>query len=362
MASHGVPRPSSSRLARTGQARAKELAKIEEYRNLVALVQEKMVEKDYTTATLSQITALLTLNPEYSTIWNYRRLILTHLLHSPNSKPQPLLQTDLKFLLPLHLTHPKAYTLYTHRHWLLQQSLLLLPASSSLPIFISELALCSTLLSRDPRNFHGWGYRRLVSEELVGMMREKGGEVVEAEFDYANRMVEANLSNFSAWHARAAWGIRVLDVRRADASERLRFFENELSLITRALYTDPYDQSLWFYHTYLLLTTCSPKSPPSPSPSRKSITTLTPPQKSHYLAQTLATLRDLLDSGDVEDCKWVFEALVVYGRMIGRVDPGRRDGGVGEEEVMGWLGKLEVLDPLRAGRWKDWKRGVGVLE
>jgi geranylgeranyl transferase type-2 subunit alpha len=60
----------------------------------------------------------------------------------------------------------------------------------------------------------------------------------------------------------------------------------------------------------------------------------------------------------VDDCKWVYEALVVYGRMAGRVG----GEGAGEEEVREWLGKLEQLDPLRKGRWRDWAKGVGVLE
>ena len=60
--------------------------------------------------------------------------------------------------------------------------------------------------------------------ELIKM--GDGGRVVEGEFEYANRMVEANLGNFSAWHARGLWGVRVLEVRGAGKEERLKFFEN----------------------------------------------------------------------------------------------------------------------------------------
>jgi geranylgeranyl transferase type-2 subunit alpha len=79
---------------------------------------------------------------------------------------------------------------------------------------------------KDPRNFHGWRYRRFVAGELIKIDSDGGKEVVEGEFQYANRMVEANLSNFSAWHARALWGVRVLEARGTGAEERLKFFEN----------------------------------------------------------------------------------------------------------------------------------------
>ncbi|KAI9767164.1 MAG: Rab geranylgeranyltransferase [Geoglossum umbratile] len=371
MSSHGVPRPSGARPPRTEQARAKELAKIEEYRALVSLVQVKMAEKEYTSDVLSLTTKLLTQNPEYYTIWNHRRRILQHQMRPPpdtdhtdpdhQSKTHALLTADLAFLLPLLLTHPKAYTLWTHRLWLLRQTHQLLPAPLAAPLWHAELALCTKLLARDPRNFHGWGYRRYVAGELMaGDTAGGGGDVVEGEFAYASRMVEANLSNFSAWHARAAWGVRVLDVRGAGEEERLRFFEDELALITRALYTDPYDQSLWFYHTYLLLTTCSPKLPP-PGPARAAITPLAPAQKAHYLRREIATLHDLLTEG-VDDCKWVLEALVVYTGWLGRCEGAPEEemeegGGIGD-----WLRRLEALDPLRLGRWRDWAADVGVLE
>ncbi|KAH0556669.1 hypothetical protein GP486_005523 [Trichoglossum hirsutum] len=249
MASHGVPRSANTRPARTEQARAKELAKIEDYQALVSLVQTKMAEREYTADVLALTSKLLTWNPEYYTIWNHRRRILLGGLFpqsNPSSPPVPestaeatataaeekthaLLLSELNFLLPLFLSHPKAYTLWTHRLWLLRHSLSHLPCALSHPLWADELRLCNRLLTLDPRNFHGWGYRKLVAERLESMDPSGAVAVVEQEFGYANRMVEANLSNFSAWHARAGWGVKALEARHAGADERLRFFENGLS-------------------------------------------------------------------------------------------------------------------------------------
>ena len=50
------------------------------------------------------------------------------------------------------------------------------------------------LLAADARNFHGWAYRRF----LAG----RAGVAPEDEEQYATDCINANFSNYSAWHAR----------------------------------------------------------------------------------------------------------------------------------------------------------------
>ena len=50
------------------------------------------------------------------------------------------------------------------------------------------------LLAADPRNFHGWAYRRFVAG--------RAGVAPEEEEQYATDCINANFSNYSAWHAR----------------------------------------------------------------------------------------------------------------------------------------------------------------
>ena len=78
------------------------------------------------------------------------------------------------------------------------------------------------MLSRDARNFHGWGYRRTIVEALESEALNPGKDprersMVKEEFDYTTRMIKSNLSNFSAWHARSQLIPRLLD--EADAGD-----------------------------------------------------------------------------------------------------------------------------------------------
>jgi geranylgeranyl transferase type-2 subunit alpha len=50
--------------------------------------------------------------------------------------------------------------------------------------------------------------------------------MVESEFEYTTKMINANLSNFSAWHNRSKLIPRLLDERNADAAKRRKFLDD----------------------------------------------------------------------------------------------------------------------------------------
>jgi geranylgeranyl transferase type-2 subunit alpha len=93
-----------------------------------------------------------------------------------------------------------------------------------------------------------------------------GSSMAKAELDYATKMVELSLSNFSAWHNPTQLILTILD-EKAATDERRQMPDNgklldctghlgnaahlELELIHSAL-LDPYDQSLRFYHQNLM--------------------------------------------------------------------------------------------------------------
>lgn len=77
------------------------------------------------------------------------------------------------------------------------------------------------MLGRDGRNFHGWGYRRIVVAALEDPKLE-GESMAKDEYDYTTKMIRQNLSNFSAWHNRTQLIRRMLDGQGAEESERLK--------------------------------------------------------------------------------------------------------------------------------------------
>ena len=84
------------------------------------------------------------------------------------------------------------------------------------------------MLSLDSRNFHGWGYRRAIVRVLEnGQLEpeEKPETMTEAEFKYTTKMIESNLSNFSAWHHRSKLIPRLLNERQADEEARVKMLE-----------------------------------------------------------------------------------------------------------------------------------------
>lgn len=182
---------------------------------------------------------LLTLNPEYYTIWNYRRLILQHQLNqqaslSPGNEAQPhykIISNDLDFLIPLLRKFPKCYWIWKYRLWLLEEASSRLPVADSHRIWQQELGLVGKMLNLDSRNFHGWGYRRVVIsglEIIQSNLNEPAVVFTEDEFKYATRMIESNLSNFSAWHTRSKLIPRLLNERQASNLERVAFLEKGL--------------------------------------------------------------------------------------------------------------------------------------
>ncbi|KAF2162381.1 hypothetical protein M409DRAFT_27389 [Zasmidium cellare ATCC 36951] len=366
MASHGVPRVSGAP-DKSDQAREKERKHIEQYKDLERNVVEKIKAKDYSNTTLQLTGALLKQNPEYYTIWNYRRMILEDVfqkeLEANRDSAQAeegdamaaakagltlaqqeivlLIKEDLQFLLPLLKQFPKCYWIWNHRRWLLTTATKHVPSHVTLELWKGELGLVSKMLSLDSRNFHGWNYRRVTVQYLEELSDKS---MVEPEFEYTTKMIQSNLSNFSAWHNRGQLIPRLLTERQAGADERRKLLDEEFELITRALYTDPYDQSLWFYHQYLMsaLDSHNPKGP-------HILASVSNGDRLEYLDREIDSIRDMLDGA--EDCKYIYQALLDYSTRYFEVDAGNKK--VTTVEMTEWLDELRKIDPLREGRWND---------
>lgn len=180
---------------------------------------------------------MLKKNPEYYTMWNYRRRVLQHEFsqavpegstEADMGRIKTLIQTDLQFLIPLLRSFPKCYWIWNYRLWLLDEAKRLLPRTIARKVWQEELALVGKMLSLDSRNFHGWGYRRFVVETLETLSAQEDNEknMTEAEFEYAKKMIGTNLSNFSAWHYRTKLIQRLLSEKSASDEERKQILDD----------------------------------------------------------------------------------------------------------------------------------------
>ncbi|RYP80729.1 hypothetical protein DL769_002326 [Monosporascus sp. CRB-8-3] len=405
MASHGVARTVRTR---TEEQRLQDLAKIEAYRDVENQVRAKIAANAYDDPALFQLTTkLLRLNPEYYTIWNVRRrCLISGLLcrlsdgswpsraspsTSPSATTRPssepsspsssavtppgpsspttgqsgttvdeettptmtrerqqesdgnIIQSELAFTIPLLLESPKCYWIWNFRRWVLSQATLRLAPPAARKVWETELGLASKMLTKDCRNFHAWGYRRYVVANLESSALQ-GKSMAEDELAYSRRKIDGDLSNFSAWHNRSRLILRVLDERGADNKARAQFLDKELALVKEGLNVGPDDQSLWYYHQFLMsqIVNCGDRNTIVPA--------LALDERITYLRREIDDIKDLLE--DYVNIKWIYEALLDYGLALARLE--ERAGRNGErEDLQLWLEKLRALDPMRKARWSD---------
>ena len=342
-----------------------------------------MESNDLSESTLKLTSKVLNLNPEYYTVWNQRRRVLQHLFVTPQqptptdvatADAQDLLGQDLQFLLPLLMKFPKCYWIWNHRYWVLKQISVRLPLANARNYWNGELVLVGKMLGRDSRNFHGWDYRRFVIQELRrfqelaqeskeeaetpaiadtatsrGTQEGAASEIItESEFAYTTKMIKSNLSNFSAWHNRSKLIPQLLDERQASDTDRRKLFDEELAFIQSAVFTDPYDQSLWYYHHFLMSEVSRTDG--------QAFVKFTDDERSDRLRGEIEAIRDLLE--DTDDCKWVYQSLLMYSAQLSKL--AAVDDHVKSEDTRLWLLQLRKLDPMRSKRWDDWEQSLGI--
>lgn len=342
---------------RTEEQRLQEIEKINKYRGIEDQIRSQAALGTYSLELYDLTTKLLRLNPEYYTVWNVRRRCLLSCLLStadqpisdaqdptPDVKNQQsdgeVLQSEIAFTMPLLMEFPKCYWIWNFRQWLLSQAILRLPLPAARKIWETELGLVSKMLNKDQRNYHAWGYRRFVVAQLESPELD-GKSMAEDEFAYTTAMIRQNLSNFSAWHNRSLLIPRVLEQRGADDKARAAFLAQELDLVRDGLNVGPEDQSLWYYHQFLVSQIVGDGNGQSITPA------LTVGEKITYLKREIDEITDL--SEDYDDVKWIYEALLEYTLALNRLE----DSSDGAGNLQTWLTKLRTLDPMRVGRWKD---------
>lgn len=182
------------------------------------LTSSKRKAKDYSPSALALTEKLLRENPEFYTIWNYRREVLSNGIFptiDPAANPTAainLLTYELKALtLPLLILYPKTYWIWNHRLWTLANYPL--TDEQRAGAYAAEKKLVTDMLNRDERNFHGWMYRRMVIEK-------EGPRKLEEELAYVDKMLGRSMRNYSAWFEKGQLLPKALEEREAKGEER----------------------------------------------------------------------------------------------------------------------------------------------
>jgi geranylgeranyl transferase type-2 subunit alpha len=273
---------------------------------------------------------------------------------TPTQPADDLIQGDLQLTFSLLRKFPKCYWIWNHRNWLLRRAESILGADAARRLWAGELQLINKMLHADSRNFHAWSYRRFVVSQNDRLSTSSEGQnpsLAESEFEYTTKLIRTNLSNFSAWHNRSQLIPQILEERKVDPTARRAFLGTELSLICEAINTDPFDQSIWFYHQYLM-STLSPACPPH----QLIVQDLTNGERQTYYEHEMEYIKEILE--DETDCKWIYEGLLGLAEAYVEVDAGT--GSVTTRDMRGWLEELKRLDSLRRGRWEDLARRLNL--
>ncbi|KAF5373131.1 hypothetical protein D9758_001690 [Tetrapyrgos nigripes] len=329
---HNVKRTPQSKEAIEAR-KQKEQSKIREYLALTDDILNRKKSKDYSRESLNKTTQILQINPEFYTVWNYRRMILLNGIFPGCSASEinEQLSEDLSLTTTALKAHPKVYWIWNHRRWCLE-NVPTGPGDAGAPDHLGwrqdywkkEMFVVEKMLDVDARNFLAWSYRRYVLSSMPIPRNPK------TELTYTKRKIETNFSNFSAWHQRSKvltslWAKGELDERQSK--------EAEFDLIKNAMFTVPEDQSAWIYHRWLV----------GPGHDRD------------ILEREIDTIKLLLE--EQPDSKWCMESLVHYNMLLIRNHVSSVNTAELVQECRKLLGELRKVDSARRERYNE----LGIL-
>lgn len=300
---HGIKRRVKSNDEIESERKEQEKKKIAYFCDLSSQF-EKMREEDPQKEQLLEITKkLLEVGSEFYSLWNCRREVFQSLQKLKTlDEMEALCDKELKFLEQSIASSPKSYWCWKHRVWVTSQM-----KSCN---WERELKLCGKLLELDERNFHCWNYRRYVSS--------KANKTWTEEFAFTTKKIEDNFSNYSAWHQRSA----ILDqhFKQNQNEGALALLKKEFELVQNAFYTEPNDQSAWFYHRWLT--------------DKVQILTIPEDEMVSLLQQEVTMCENLLEIEP--NCKWaLLTKTLLQGKLL-KEHPNSED-----------LDRLQKIDPLR---------------
>ena len=332
--------------------------------------------------TMGYLNTLLPINPDYYSLWNYRKELI---LSSSPAFPSTLFTSELKLTEMCLRKNPKCYSAWHHRKWSICQFL----SSTSPPPTPSEMtgalererATTEQFLTLDERNFHCWNYRRFVVSKMVG--DGEGGEsfkrafgdqiaalpptspmsvltatntsfreVILGEFEFTSNKIDINFSNYSAFHYRSKLLPIVLDLKMGEEQRagkegtaasrdlvKIRIAKEELALCQNAIFTEPDDQSSWFYHRFVIDWAGVPGA--VGGLKNEAVRAYV-----EMLQDETVPLREIIEEEKAEN-KWslmaLHDILMRMDRLVGDL----------KEDANQLLELLRVIDPAKSARYRN---------
>ncbi|EUD69502.1 hypothetical protein C922_00365 [Plasmodium inui San Antonio 1] len=267
-----------------------EKAKLERVKEFIPLVNhliKKKNEKSYDKEYIETTSVILRRCPYLQTLWNFRREYFESVQnagppvgevgkgdeeadcpkHLPPEQLKILMKNENTMVEEILSKFNKCSELWFHKLWIIKFCL-----KNDLMDFsdlMNELEFCKVAFYKDDRNYHCWNYRSyIIACVHICVKRGNNGkchsgeaqngkgstdvhdpapaelgnqfDVHESNYELSKTLIERNFSNFSAW------------LLKYTIRESLICTENELDLIKNAIFTDPFDQSLWEFYRWFL--------------------------------------------------------------------------------------------------------------
>jgi len=353
---------------------------------------QKMLE------TLHLTEKLLAVNPDPIYLWNQRRELLLN-SSLPNDGNDNFLEQEQVLTQTALQRNPKAYGAWFHRKWAIRHHLndnqhqaLSDSNSNSKQILQAELGLCGELLMLDERNFHCWNYRRFIvgimiddvisdgehftitdgEWRLQGLMENKctviGAQLTERsaseksvpvakkavssevhqllklEWNFTTEKIEQNFSNGSAFHYRSKLLPLLIQLDAASGDDtKTEYFQEELSMIRNAVFTEPDDQTSWWYLRFVI-SWANPKNEGNCDEDDLQAFQAT-------LYEEWSGIQELVE-GEGGKCKWGLLGMHMIASEFCKLEQGNQYEGENWEQLSRtYLLQLKELDPDRCRRY-----------
>ncbi|CDK30033.1 unnamed protein product [Kuraishia capsulata CBS 1993] len=329
--------------------REKDALKIKNFNNLKNAALNRQFNETYDQTTLDLTTKILDISPEFFTIWNLRRDVFVNFVFKGRSDQEihKVITEELRFVLATMKRFPKCYWVWNHRIWLLKYN----PALTDWDF---ELGLIEMFFAADPRNFHAWQYRRIVLEGKMDLIRNEEEQPAKAiaklnyrEFQYTTKMINKNISNYSAWHNRSKLIEKLSESHPEEAQEFSSKYEilvSEIKLVQTAAFTDPADSSVWTYMRWLYT-------------GGFFTTDIEAESFIRLLEEQVAGVKELAEiekDENGEENLWCLKTLSLLLKELFL----RTKEDYLREEINDLTKRLIELDPMRAERYKDFQRNI----